>query len=108
MENEKSNGYAKKTDNKTYSEDKKQLIETIPVIKTPFTIVRNDDKYFVTLGMFKMSGLLASLEDAIEEAEQITWDKIINVIQAMIESHEMYKNETNKENENQQKIEFKN
>lgn len=103
MEKEKSNGSANETDNKNYSEDEKQLRQTIPVIKTPFTVIKNDDKYFVTMGMYKMSQIFASLEDAIEDAEQITWDRIVNVIQVMIESHEMYKKD-----ENQTELNFKN
>lgn len=108
MDIEKSNGSVSETDKQNYSEkkqkyyeDKGQLKEIIPVEGTPFHIIKNDDKYFVVMGMFKISQILATLEDAIEEAEQISWNKIINVVQAMIESHDFYQ-----KNENQTEIDF--
>lgn len=57
---------------------------------TPFTVIEEpvgeyDSEFHVTLGKYRM-GTFVNLEDAMENALEMNWEKIIQVIGILIES----------------------
>lgn len=72
-----------------------QLIERIEVENTPFTIIREEEKWFVTLGRYRISQDMKSKEEAIEDAKRIDWDRVLQIMGITIEHY----NNKSKENE---------
>lgn len=65
----------------------KQLVEQTKIEGTPFTAIRIDEKYFLTLGKYRLTNQLTSLEECKLEAQDASWDRIMQVIQIMIEEN---------------------
>lgn len=59
---------------KVFEENFKKIEET------PFTTAKVQDKYYVLLGMSRLSEGFETQEEAEEEGKKITWDKILQVI----------------------------
>lgn len=72
--------------------NEKKLHEQFNVPDTPFKIIKLIDTYFVTLGKYKISQEFKTFEEAKNSAYDATWEKIMLVIQAMIENNEHTKN----------------
>ena len=58
------------------------------VVNTPFTIVRENQTYFVTLGNYRLSGDLQSMEEAKDDASREDWNRIMQVMTLVIK-HEL-------------------
>ena len=63
-----------------------QLIEFEAVDNTPFTVVKQNDEWFVLMGKYLIDkeGVLDK-EEAINKAKEINWDKILKVVSVLIE-----------------------
>lgn len=62
-----------------------QLIEKEEVEGTPFTVVKQDDVWYVLMGKYRLDPTpFPTKVDAIKEALTINWDKIVQVAQIMI------------------------
>lgn len=61
------------------------LFEQIKVEGTPFTAVRYDNEWFLALGKYRLTQKLKSKEAVEEEADKFHWDRIMQVIQIMID-----------------------
>lgn len=80
MNEEYSNTTDQQTaDNKASSE----IVETHQVENTLFVVRKLDDKWFVTLGQYKMSPIVNSKEEALAFLQPITWDMIMKVMNVM-------------------------
>ena len=90
MASEQSHGTANET-HKQASSDERQLIEIVPIEGTPFTAVRHDDKWFLALGKYRLTEVLKSQEQCIEESKDASWFRIMQIIKLMIEEHESTK-----------------
>lgn len=66
------------------------LFDRTQVENTPFMIISEKDEegihcnHFVTCGHLKVSPDYASMEDALQDALEINWDKITALIEAML------------------------
>jgi len=65
-------------------EEKEQLIETMDVKDTPFTVIRKDDKYAVCMGQNRLSAWFESEEEAYADCKDVSWDRLLNVIMLCI------------------------
>lgn len=81
---EELNGYAETTDN---SNSNSELIERIQVENTPFTVIRQEEKWYVTLGMYRLTNDLENKEDAIADAQREDWERLMQVMGIMIENY---------------------
>lgn len=55
------------------------------VENTPFTIVNQDDKYYGVIGKHRITELYENKEELKKELETITWDRVCQVIWAVVE-----------------------
>ena len=69
--NESSDTSAKEKNNLESS--KNQIIEEEQLGETPFTCVKFDDEYFVTLGNYRITEKYKDKQSAINEALNPTW-----------------------------------
>jgi len=79
-----SHGNANET-HKLNSSD--QLVEMVPIHDTPFTAVKAGEHWFLTLGKYRLTNQLASLEDCQKEATDASWNRIMQIILIMIEEN---------------------
>lgn len=86
MESNTSSTNVEKTTNKEYG-DERQLFEQVPIHDTPYTAVKMEDKWFLTLGKYRLTNQLGSLEECKAEATDASWNRIMQVIQIMIEEN---------------------
>ncbi|AXH74113.1 MAG: hypothetical protein [Microviridae sp.] len=61
-----------------------ELFEQKPIKDTPFTAVRMDDKWFLTMGKYRLSEPIETLEQCEESANDASWMRILQVINIMI------------------------
>lgn len=79
----------------TLTENKgEQLLERIPVPDTPFMIMKNDGKYFVTFGQYRVSELYEDIDDIDRLIYEKDYNFLLNLMFAVFEI-------TNKQNEKQ-------
>lgn len=80
------------------AEQNHKLLEKIEVENTPFTIVRIDDKWFVTMGKYRLTKPLSNKDEALASALDESWWRIIQVQNIQIENHELIVNMQNQIN----------
>lgn len=69
-----------------------ELIERIEIEDTPFTAIRNDKEWFLTMGKYRLTEPLQSLKEVKENAEKSDWFRVMQIIGIMIEEYETKKN----------------
>lgn len=79
----KANEFAKEEFN--IKEDETQLFEQIPIENSPFTAVKMEDKWFLTMGKYRLTEPLKSLEECRIEAKDASWLRIMQIMKIMIE-----------------------
>ena len=60
---------------------KSQIIEEEQLGETPFTCVKFDEEYFVTLGNYRITEKYKDKQSAINEALNPTWDMMVRVME---------------------------
>lgn len=75
-----SHGNANNTNNKDY------LIDCWKVDNTPFSIIKQEENYFVAVADKRVSGYFTTKEEAEQEALIIDWIKIMAVILTIVEA----------------------
>ncbi len=85
---EKSAGFKikQKSNSVKYTPDNKQLVEIKPIEDTPFAAVKTEKTWHLVLGKYRLSTELGSYEECLEESKNATWQRIMQVIQIMIEN----------------------
>jgi len=68
-----------------------QLVEYEQVPNTPFTIVKQNDKWFVTMGKYRLSEQLETKQEALEESQNESWFRMMQIMRIMIEQYEVEK-----------------
>ena len=58
---------------------------------TPFTIVRDGNRWYVMMGKYRLTDNLGSKAESAKNARQITWAKIVQVMGAMMEEYKTEK-----------------
>lgn len=61
--------------------------ESHSVNKTPFSIVYTDNKWFTTLGKYRISEPFTTGIEALEDAQRVDWQRMMQVMQLMIEEN---------------------
>lgn len=85
-EKKSSNGSAEPTHKPESNSE--QLVEQIKLSGTPFTIVRIEDKWFLTIGKYRLTNQLNTREEAEAEVHDATWDRMMQIMKIMILEHE--------------------
>lgn len=67
------------------SNSERQLLTKKPIEDTPFTAVKFDDKWFLTMGKYRLTEPINSEEEVTKEAYSTTWHRIMQIIQIMID-----------------------
>lgn len=62
-----------------------EIIETNQIENTPFTIVKHDEKYFGVLGNHRITELFETKEECEAELKEINWNRVMQVIWAVVE-----------------------
>lgn len=76
--------------NQTHKEDSfknTELTEAIPIETTPFTAVRFEDKWFLTMGKYRLTEELGSFQECENDAFRADWERIMSIMQIMIEEN---------------------
>lgn len=80
-----THGSANGTDKQDSS---RQLVEKIEIENTPFTAIRVDEKWFITMGKYRLTEPIDNKEEALAAGIDESWWRIMSVIKAMILQHE--------------------
>ena len=75
----------------TDKENSSTELEFITIEKTPFTIVRQEKEYFGLIGEHRITESYDNLEKCKKEVQEITWDRIVQVIWAITEKYNKIK-----------------
>lgn len=86
MEKKKSSGTVNETDKQNSTSN--QLVEKIEIENTPFTAVRIDDKWFLTMGKYRLTPPLPNKKEALAAGVDESWWRIMQVVNVMINEHE--------------------
>lgn len=78
------NAYQKKPDNSSSGE---QLVEQHPIKNTPFTALKYDGKWYLTMGKYRLTKELQTKEKCIYESKNASWNRLMQVIQIMIDNN---------------------
>lgn len=93
LANQKINSQSLTKEMKEETTQQEQLVEEKPIEGTPFIARRIDDKWFMTLGHYRMTEVYESYEELREKTNlginadgTINWHLLLNVISALMES----------------------
>lgn len=74
--------------NKNNSNSGEQLVEQIPIKDTPFTALKFDGKWYLAMGKYRLTHELNNYQACVREAKDASWNRILQVIQIMIETNQ--------------------
>lgn len=103
MEQKQSHGNAKGTGKQGFSNKSEEqllkkdptnneLLEQKQVEDTPFTAVRVQDKWFLTMGKYRLTEQLNTYEECVDASKDASWWRIMQIINIMIKEHDNEKN----------------
>ena len=61
-----------------------KVVDYTPVPDTPFTVVRENNNFFVTMGNYKISPNYTTAEEANKDAARVDWNRLAQVIEVII------------------------
>lgn len=67
---------------------------------TPMTIVRHKDDWGVLIGKYRLSEKFEHFGEALDDAKRQDWERVMQIIQLMIEQHDLNKWKPSEEEEN--------
>lgn len=79
---------AKLTDKQNSTSEEKENAENAEIVKiedTPFTAVRQNDKWYLCIGKYRLADNLKSLEDTKEEAKDASWWRLMAIMRIIAE-----------------------
>ncbi len=82
---------AKEVDNKKSS---KELIVRKEVLNSPFTIITTEGRHFGVMGEYRITKEKSSRKAVEKELEEMTWNRIVQVIMILGEMKEKLNKET--------------
>lgn len=68
-----------------------QTVEYIPIENTPFTAGRQDNKWYLLMGKYRLTEELNSFEEVKEASEVNDWFRIMQICTIMINENETVK-----------------
>lgn len=80
-----SRKYEKSADEIRNKESNTEMIERIEIKDTPFTAVRVENQWFLSMGKYRITEPTEDKEECMKEAENTTWNRIMQVVQIMVE-----------------------
>lgn len=81
-----SNGSAEPTHKQESNSNK--IVEQFPLSGTPFTVVKIDEHWFLTIGKYRLTNQLGSREEAEAEVNDASWIRMMQIIKIVILEHE--------------------
>lgn len=84
-EQEESNGNVNQTNNNDLNSNELKRIEEVE--GTPFTVVKDNELYYILLGKYRLSEEYLIKEIAIQDAKTMNWNRIMQVIGVMIQEY---------------------
>ena len=76
-------GNVKKMTNSDYSKlaDDAQLIQSILIEDTPFVAGKQDGKWYLLLGKYRLTEDLPTIVDVVEASKDTSWNRLIDICQ---------------------------
>lgn len=74
-----------------------ELTERVEIEETPFTAIRMDNIWFLTLGKYRISEPMETLEEIKKDAFRADWFRIMTIMGVVIEEYNKKNNEENKD-----------
>jgi len=62
-----------------------ELLEKVPIEDTPFTAIRFENKWFLTMGKYRLTEPVDTLEAVQIDAQRADWYRVMQIINLMIE-----------------------
>lgn len=62
----------------------KELIEKRQIPETPFTAIRIEDKWFLTLGKYRLTNPVDSYEAIEADAQNTSWDRLLQIMKIVV------------------------
>lgn len=69
-------------------ENETMLFQQWEVDGGPFTVVKMDEKFFVTMGRYRVTQPMETKDEAFADAREINWHRIMQVVQIMIDENQ--------------------
>ena len=89
---ELSSNYTEQANNNASTSD--QIVEQHKVENTPFTIVKVDTQWFLTMGKYRLTEPTPTREETEAQVHDVTWNRLVQVM--MIITEEQINNLNNK------------
>lgn len=86
---EKAFENAQETDKQTSGE----IVKYEKLESTPFTIVSIEKEHFGAMGMHRITDIYETKEEVKADLEKMTWDRVVQVIWAVVEKVNLIKKE---------------
>lgn len=67
------------------------MIEREPIEGTPFTLIKQNEKYFTVMGDYRITETTKTVSEQMEALEKNKWLNILTMIGIAIEKHEQMK-----------------
>lgn len=83
MDSNTTHGNAKKTDKQ--DSNSKKLIEQIKIEGTPFTAIKHDTKWYLTLGKYRLTEGMSTFRAVQKESKDASWYRIMQIMNIMID-----------------------
>lgn len=62
-----------------------EIIKIHEIKNTPFAVIETENQYFGVLGNHRITKPYETLEEALEETKKMNWDRVMQVIWAVVE-----------------------
>lgn len=83
-EQKQSFKYGEETHNNESNSDK-ELFEMRHIEGTPFTAVKMQDQWFLSIGKYRLTEKLKSFEECVEDSKDASWFRMMQIMKIMIE-----------------------
>lgn len=78
---------SKSADQQHNNDSSKQLVEKLQIPNTPFTAVKFDKLWYLTLGKYRLTEGLDTYDQVEDNAHDASWNRIMQIIQIMIDEN---------------------
>lgn len=86
VDQQHNNNYSK-IQNEIPLNEPTELVEKLKIQDTPFTAVRLDDKWFLTMGKYRLTEPMKTFDEVNEDAHRADWTRVMQIIQIMIDEN---------------------
>jgi hypothetical protein len=73
------------TDADLMDNSRSSLINQEPVENTPFTLITTDEGSFCAMGLYRITEIYPSKDEAISKATSLTWNNLVTVMMIIAE-----------------------